>query len=172
MGIPSLASAVLLAALAVGASSATGATGVPADGDGDGLGREAAYSAVAVTDSPATTAERKFDKMGPCVQEDGTSCVWDARHQGNGEGDSFWATGHEGQRVFYRHAVAHRLEFGEWSPIPKRLWDERADLIHERANDGRGSRALNRHVLWDVGGTTLFVWPGDDRKLDFQVGTS
>jgi hypothetical protein len=38
----------------------------------------------------------------PCKYEDSNWCVWDARHMGNGIGDSFWVT-----RIGHVHYVSH-----------------------------------------------------------------
>jgi len=50
--------------------------------------------------------------LDPCEYEDSRGCVWDAKHMGNGKGDSFRAF--KGGEVRYiTHARAHRILFGE-----------------------------------------------------------
>ena len=44
----------------------------------------------------------------PCEQEDQTNCVWDARHEGNGMGQSFF-TGRDGRVWDLPHHIAHYL---------------------------------------------------------------
>lgn len=44
----------------------------------------------------------------PCKYEDSVSCVWDARHMGNGEGKSFRSNA-EGKITFINHKRAHSL---------------------------------------------------------------
>lgn len=47
-----------------------------------------------------------------CKGEDGPGpCVWDGRHQGNGEGRSYIVT-RKGRILYIRHAVAHLLTRG------------------------------------------------------------
>lgn len=43
-----------------------------------------------------------------CLTEDGTWCVWDARHMGNGIGRSFW-TDHNDRVHYVTHREAHGL---------------------------------------------------------------
>lgn len=43
-----------------------------------------------------------------CPTEDSVWCVWDARHMGNGRGDSFW-TDHKGNAHYVSHKRAHRM---------------------------------------------------------------
>lgn len=48
------------------------------------------------------------DAYVACPTEDSTDCVWDARHQGNGMGQSFWVG--EGGKVYpLPHHIAHYL---------------------------------------------------------------
>ena len=46
----------------------------------------------------------------PCKYEDSVNCVWDARHMGNGRGDSFKVF-RSGKVVYINHREAHRLLF-------------------------------------------------------------
>lgn len=49
------------------------------------------------------------DRTPPCQYEDGPGrCVWDARHMGNGEGDSF-VMHKDGSVNYVTHRRAHRL---------------------------------------------------------------
>lgn len=50
--------------------------------------------------------------LRPCPAEDSVSCIWDARHRGNGEGRSFIAD-RDGDVRFLPHRVAHHLLAGE-----------------------------------------------------------
>lgn len=50
--------------------------------------------------------------LRPCLAEDSVSCIWDARHRGNGEGRSFIAD-RDGDARFLPHRVAHYLLAGE-----------------------------------------------------------
>lgn len=43
----------------------------------------------------------------PCRYEDSRNCVWDARHMGNGAGQSFIDI--DGQTYRISHRLAHRL---------------------------------------------------------------
>lgn len=56
-------------------------------------------------------AEAKGLPTSPCEYEDSRSCVWDAKHMGNGQGRSFW-TGKAGKVHYISHTKAHRLIFG------------------------------------------------------------
>lgn len=58
--------------------------------------------------APAHAADVPWT-WGPCQTEDQTTrCVWDAKHMGNGEGQSFFVT-RNGTRVKVRHQRAHRM---------------------------------------------------------------
>lgn len=53
----------------------------------------------------------------PCPTEDATTrCVWDARHMGNGKGDSFVVTRRDGHavRTVVSHSKAHYLLTGQY----------------------------------------------------------
>jgi len=61
-----------------------------------------AASLLLTVNGPASTPD-----IRPCDSEDQrTECVWDARHQGNGIGASFYVTDN-GTRVYLSHAFAH-----------------------------------------------------------------
>jgi hypothetical protein len=71
--------------------------------------------------SPAGAAPSKTDSVFPrglphALYEDGCAgvkrCVWDARHQGNGEGRSYILTRHRGDYLvaYVTHRRAHRLQ--------------------------------------------------------------
>ena len=62
---------------------------------------------VALTAGPAA-ASPESEVKGPCKYEDSVSCVWDARHMGNGQGRSFW-TDAGGHIHFISHHRAHVL---------------------------------------------------------------
>lgn len=47
-------------------------------------------------------------RWAPCKTEDSVSCIWDAKHMGNGEGRSF-KSGPNGGIKYISHARAHRL---------------------------------------------------------------
>lgn len=70
---------------------------------------------VIVGQVPSAQAGVEAGVLRPCRTEDGSGqrvCVWDARHAGNGVGDSFIAFrgGTDRARyVYVRHAVAHAL---------------------------------------------------------------
>jgi hypothetical protein len=65
----------------------------------------AALAAVLVAPAPADAA-RTFE---PCRFEDGPGpCVWDAKHRGNGRGDSFIVR-RDGRIVYISHRRAHRI---------------------------------------------------------------
>ena len=162
MGMTKFASAALLAAGAISASGAFPAQAAPSAVSA----QTTQTSSEPVTDSPGHGG---FAKQRPCPFDDETAgalpCVWDGRHMGNGGGLSFWFTGTK--VVFYRHAVAHRLAFGEWRPVPDRLVGEKADLVKTD-----GSRRITRTTRWSVGDTSLFVWKGTEGPRAFAVGTS
>jgi hypothetical protein len=46
--------------------------------------------------------------MVPCEYEDSISCIWDAKHMGNGEGKSF-RVGYNGRIKYISHRKAARL---------------------------------------------------------------
>lgn len=50
-------------------------------------------------------------KRQPCEFEDSRDCVWDAKHMGNGKGDSF-KVGPRGHVTDLTHRRAHRLLYG------------------------------------------------------------
>lgn len=70
------------------------------------LGVALATAALSVALSP--TAHASEPTMRPCKYEDSRSCVWDARHMGNGQGRSFVAL-RNGSVVYVSHRVAHAL---------------------------------------------------------------
>ena len=111
--------------------------------------------------SSASAADAALASQRPCKQEDSTSCVWDARHRGNGEGRSFWADDTYGKRAFYSHKIAHRLLHGEWSYVSARLVGQRIDLVKG------GTRKITEHSRISFGDTTYVVWPHST-----DVGTS
>lgn len=55
----------------------------------------------------SSTNSKAFDATRPCKFEDSHSCVWDAKHRGNGKGRSFIANG-EGDIKYVSHRIAHR----------------------------------------------------------------
>ena len=57
--------------------------------------------------APSSEGAPRTEYM-PCAQEDQANCVWDARHQGNGEGQSFF-TGRDGVTHYLPHHIAHYL---------------------------------------------------------------
>lgn len=64
--------------------------------------------AVAATTVPADAVARPHRA---CKYEDSSSCVWDARHNGNGRGRSFWTDG-AGTVHYVTHARAHAMIHG------------------------------------------------------------
>lgn len=122
-------------------------------------------AAILTSVAPAHAQDASFPKMNPCQEEDSRQCVWDAVHMGDGFGDSFWAPPLGEARVYYRHPVAHRLLNGTWTVVPDSAVGRRIDLING------GTRTVGPSTIRDLGDTTLWVWPGQDR-LDYQVGTS
>ena len=71
-----------------------------------------------------------------CAHEDSTRCVWDARHQGNGEGRSLLAR-KDGRITYIPHSAAHQLVHGTtrrpWGPCTDEdsvrcVWDR--DLLN------------------------------------------
>lgn len=77
--------------------------------------------AAALIASPAGAAPSKTDSVFPrglphAISEDGCAgakrCVWDARHQGNGEGRSYILTRFKGDYLvaYVTHRRAHRLQ--------------------------------------------------------------
>lgn len=109
--------------------------------------------------------DASFPKMNRCPTEDSRECAWDAVHDGNGAGDSFWAPPPGVARVFYSHAPIHRVRFGDWAHVPDRQIGNRVDLING------GSRLVGEKTIWSVGPTSYWAWPGQDR-IDYQLGTS
>jgi hypothetical protein len=47
-------------------------------------------------------------KLRVCEQEDSVNCVWDAKHSGNGVGDSFLVK-RDGTVIYVSHHTAHTL---------------------------------------------------------------
>ena len=114
---------------------------------------------------PKRLPDASFPKMAKCQQEDSRKCAWDAVHDGNGLGDSFWAPPAGVARVYYNHAPIHRVRFGDWAHVPNSQVGNRVDLING------GSRLVGENTIWSVGPTSYWAWPGDDR-IDYQLGTS
>jgi hypothetical protein len=54
-----------------------------------------------------------------CPQEDSINCVWDAKHEGNGKGHSFWV-GKGGKVHYISHLRAHTLIHGVPAPTQGR----------------------------------------------------
>jgi hypothetical protein len=64
--------------------------------------------------APAQAASVVPDSVRvPCQQEDSNGCVWDARHMGNGYGDSFRVT-RAGRVIYISHHRAHALLRGDF----------------------------------------------------------
>lgn len=55
----------------------------------------------------ADTANAAGKRWVPCEYEDSIGCVWDARHMGNGVGDSFFAN--RSGVHYISHARAHSM---------------------------------------------------------------
>lgn len=124
----------------------------------------AAAAALTLTTPAASAATGDpLPSQRACAQEDSTDCVWDAIHMGNGQGKSFWAKPTQDERVYYSHAIVHRLRYGHWEFVPDRLVGERVDLVHG------GTKYVTPGARWDVGDTTLIVWPDSPNR---PVGTS
>lgn len=70
---------------------------------------------------PTEAAPAPMSSFRACAQEDSRSCVWDARHQGNGAGTSF-ISGPKGQTIYVTHRVAHTLICGSLGATPKPRW--------------------------------------------------
>lgn len=56
---------------------------------------------------PAATVD-KLPIDRPCKFEDSNNCVWDAKHQGNGQGQS-WVAKRNGTVFIISHRLAHRM---------------------------------------------------------------
>ena len=97
-----------------------------------------------------------------CAQEDSTACLWDARHMGDGFGDSFVASVRVGHRHYYRHAIVHQLRLVEfWRKASKtRLYGVRID------DPNGGSFVVGDGDVVSVGDTTYVI------RKSGRVGTS
>lgn len=158
---------IAAAALAVAIGLTLG-TAAKADGRAVGVGmleRGTDYHNRFGPDPHRLMLDAAFPKMGKCPTEDSRECAWDAVHDGNGTGDSFWAPPPGVARVFYSHAPIHRVRFGDWAHVPDRQIGNHVDLING------GSRLVGEKTIWSVGPTSYWAWPGQDR-IDYQLGTS
>lgn len=78
------------------------------------------FGTIHLTTASADAAETRWVQVDACANDEwvGTPCVWDARHQGNGKGDSLrYFKG--GKVKVITHHRAHRLQEGFEVPI----WD-------------------------------------------------
>lgn len=57
------------------------------------------FSAAVITDNEPKDTENFTHVL--CEEEDSVDCFWDAEHQGNGKGRSFWATCNDGTLVVF-----------------------------------------------------------------------
>lgn len=71
----------------------------------------AGLAAVAVSFTAAPAVSADGGTRVPCAYEDSVSCVWDARHMGNGVGRSYVAKP-DGRVIYVSHARAHFLLTG------------------------------------------------------------
>lgn len=67
--------------------------------------------AVVAAAAPAVSASGSRTEYMPCAQEDSNNCVWDAKHQGNGIGRSYFV-GRDGKVYPLPHHIAHALIYG------------------------------------------------------------
>ena len=64
--------------------------------------------AVVSTLSGSASASHPVRPHTACPTEDSSWCVWDAQHNGNGKGRSFWVD-RKGTVHYVSHRTAHRL---------------------------------------------------------------
>lgn len=72
------------------------------------LGIAAVIVAALFTGVDHASAHESSREWVPCEYEDSVDCVWDARHMGNGFGQSF-KVGPKGHVTYISHRRAHHL---------------------------------------------------------------
>jgi hypothetical protein len=76
-----------------------------------------AIGALGIANAPHSDARSLPHRA--CPAEDSINCVWDAKHEGNGKGHSFWV-GKAGKVHFISHLRAHTLIHGVPAPTQGR----------------------------------------------------